>query len=81
MQVSLSEEVEKRTPTDAISTIYSTLRDWAHNKDSSEISYQQAMSLIRAKGLASELLTACLQEYESLNVWQLDSQNNITFVS
>ena len=38
-----------------------------------------SQALIAPKAFGKEMLDACLEEYESLNVWQLDAENNISF--
>jgi len=80
-KVSLSDESAKRAPVDAVSSIYATLRDWAHAQGVMELSYQEAVRLVAAKGQPRDLLDSCLQEYESLNVWQVDEQQNIMFIN
>jgi DNA replication licensing factor MCM7 len=80
-KVSLSDEQDKRNPTDAISAIYSHLRNHAMANDVADVDYSDALKMIVAKGHTQALLNACLEEYEALNVWQLDSKRNITFVS
>jgi DNA replication licensing factor MCM7 len=39
----------------------------------------RSQALIAKKAYGTELLDACLEEYESLNVWHLDEEKNITF--
>lgn len=80
-QVSLSDEQDKRNPTDAISAIYSHLRNHAMANDVADVEYAEALKMITVKGHTQASLNACLEEYEALNVWQLDANKNITFVS
>jgi hypothetical protein len=35
--------------------------------------------VVARRAYGTELLDACLEEYESLNVWHLDEEKNITF--
>ena len=64
---------------DPISEIYALLRDLAEQRGVTDISYTDAVALIAPRAYGTELLDACLEEYESLNVWQLDDEKNITF--
>jgi hypothetical protein len=64
---------------DPISEIYALLRDLAERRGVSDIPYADAVGLIAQKAYGTELLDACLEEYASLNVWQLDDEKNISF--
>ncbi|KAK3233175.1 Mcm2-7 hexameric complex component [Cymbomonas tetramitiformis] len=78
-KISLANE-EQKTYQDPVTQVFGILRDEAHRQNSSKVDYAKAMRLIAAKGIREDMLEACLQEYASLNVWQLDADNNITFV-
>ena len=66
---------------DPISEIYAIIRDLANRSEDMEVSYAQAVEAIARKAYGTDMLDACLDEYESLNVWHLDVERNITFIA
>ena len=75
--------LEKKTVTvndDNITVIYRLVRQWAGLNNGTSISYNDALSLSSKKGFSKEALDTCLREYEALDVWLLDEEQNITFI-
>ncbi|KAK9084333.1 hypothetical protein Scep_030804 [Stephania cephalantha] len=68
---SLYSEDRQRSGLDAISDIYSILRDEAARMNKIDISYANALNWISRKGYSEAQLKECLEEYASLNVWQI----------
>ncbi|PKA52755.1 Protein PROLIFERA [Apostasia shenzhenica] len=68
---SLYSEDRQRSGLDAISDIYSILRDEAARTNRLDVSYSHALNLISRKGYSEAQLNECLEEYASLNVWQI----------
>ncbi|KAG0482586.1 hypothetical protein HPP92_010670 [Vanilla planifolia] len=68
---SLYSEDRQRSGLDAISDIYSILRDEAARTNSFDVSYAHALNWISRKGYSEAQLKECLEEYAALNVWQI----------
>ncbi|XP_020570938.1 DNA replication licensing factor MCM7 [Phalaenopsis equestris] len=68
---SLYSEDRQRSGLDAISDIYSILRDEAARSNSLDVSYAHALNWISRKGYSEAQLKECLEEYAALNVWQI----------
>ncbi|GMH02313.1 hypothetical protein Nepgr_004152 [Nepenthes gracilis] len=68
---SLYSEDRQRSGLDAISDIYSILRDEAARTNRMDISYAHALNWISRKGYSEAQLKECLEEYAALNVWQI----------
>nr|ACF82541.1 unknown [Zea mays] len=68
---SLYSDDRQRSGLDAISDIYSILRDEAARTSSMDVRYAHALNLISRKGYSEAQLKECLEEYASLNVWQI----------
>ncbi|XP_078168439.1 minichromosome maintenance (MCM2/3/5) family protein isoform X2 [Carex rostrata] len=68
---SLYSDDRQRAGLDAISDIYSVLRDEAARTNRLDIRYAHALNLISRKGYSEAQLKECLEEYASLNVWQI----------
>jgi DNA replication licensing factor MCM7 len=68
---SLYSDDRQRSGLDAISDIYSILRDEAARTNSMDVRYAHALNLISRKGYSEAQLKECLEEYASLNVWQI----------
>uniref|UniRef100_M8BNG1 DNA replication licensing factor MCM7 n=1 Tax=Aegilops tauschii TaxID=37682 RepID=M8BNG1_AEGTA len=68
---SLYSDDRQRSGLDAISDIYSILRDEAARTSSMDVKYGHALNLISRKGYSEAQLKECLEEYASLNVWQI----------
>ncbi|XP_072975944.1 DNA replication licensing factor MCM7 [Typha angustifolia] len=68
---SLYSDDRQRSGLDAISDIYSILRDEAARANSMDVSYAHALNWISRKGYSEAQLKECLEEYASLNVWQI----------
>ncbi|ERN16747.1 DNA replication licensing factor MCM7 [Amborella trichopoda] len=68
---SLYSDEKRQAGLDAISDIYSILRDEAARMSSTDIRYAQALNWISRKGYSEAQLKECLEEYASLNVWQI----------
>ncbi|KAI0511804.1 hypothetical protein KFK09_012436 [Dendrobium nobile] len=68
---SLYSEDRQRSGLDAISDIYSILRDEAARSNRLDVSYAHALNWISRKGYSEAQLKECLEEYASLNVWQI----------
>ncbi|KAF8392266.1 hypothetical protein HHK36_022608 [Tetracentron sinense] len=57
---------------DAISDIYSILRDEAARTNRMNVTYAYALNWISRKGYSEAQLKECLEEYAALNVWQIN---------
>ncbi|KAH0461689.1 hypothetical protein IEQ34_009264 [Dendrobium chrysotoxum] len=68
---SLYSEDRQRSGLDAISDIYSILRDEAARSNRLDVSYAHALNWISRKGYSEAQLKECLEEYAALNVWQI----------
>ncbi|KAF3336273.1 DNA replication licensing factor MCM7 [Carex littledalei] len=68
---SLYSDDRQRAGLDAISDIYSVLRDEAARTNRLDVRYAHALNLISRKGYSEAQLKECLEEYASLNVWQI----------
>ncbi|KAJ4779748.1 DNA helicase [Rhynchospora pubera] len=68
---SLYSDDRQRAGLDAISDIYSILRDEAARTNRLDVRYAHALNLISRKGYSEAQLKECLEEYASLNVWQI----------
>ncbi|XP_021805200.1 DNA replication licensing factor MCM7 isoform X1 [Prunus avium] len=73
---SLYSDDRQKSGLDAISDIYSILRDEAARTDKLDVSYAHALNWISRKGYSEAQLKECLEEYAALNVWQI---NPLTF--
>ncbi|CAA6654398.1 unnamed protein product [Spirodela intermedia] len=68
---SLYSDDRQRSGLDAISDIYSILRDEAARTNDADISYAHALNWISRKGYSEGQLKECLEEYAALNIWQI----------
>ncbi|KAI4301497.1 hypothetical protein L6164_034772 [Bauhinia variegata] len=68
---SLYSDERQRSGLDAISDIYSILRDEAALSNKMDVSYAHALNWISRKGYSEAQLKECLEEYAALNVWQI----------
>ncbi|XP_074316027.1 DNA replication licensing factor MCM7 isoform X1 [Silene latifolia] len=68
---SLYSDDRQKSGLDAISDIYSILRDEAARTNKMDISYAHALNWISRKGYSEAQLKECLEEYAALNVWQI----------
>ncbi|CAK7348423.1 unnamed protein product [Dovyalis caffra] len=68
---SLYSDDRQRSGLDAISDIYSILRDEAARANKMDVSYAHALNWISRKGYSEAQLKECLEEYAALNVWQI----------
>ncbi|KAJ4968321.1 hypothetical protein NE237_015022 [Protea cynaroides] len=68
---SLYSEDRQKSGLDAISDIYSILRDEAARMNRLDVSYAHALNWISRKGYSEAQLKECLEEYAALNVWQI----------
>ncbi|KAF2325086.1 hypothetical protein GH714_022686 [Hevea brasiliensis] len=68
---SLYSDDRQRSGLDAISDIYSILRDEAARTNTMDVSYAHALNWISRKGYSEAQLKECLEEYAALNVWQI----------
>ncbi|CAA3003795.1 DNA replication licensing factor MCM7 [Olea europaea subsp. europaea] len=68
---SLYSDDRQRSGLDAISDIYSILRDEAARTNKMDLSYAHALNWISRKGYSEAQLKECLEEYAALNVWQI----------
>ncbi|KAJ4838669.1 Mcm2-7 hexameric complex component [Turnera subulata] len=68
---SLYSDDRQRPGLDAISDIYSILRDEAARANTMDLSYTHALNWISRKGYSEAQLKECLEEYAALNVWQI----------
>ncbi|BBH10466.1 Minichromosome maintenance 2/3/5 family protein [Prunus dulcis] len=69
---SLYSDDRQKSGLDAISDIYSILRDEAARTDKLDVSYARALNWISRKGYSEAQLKECLEEYAALNVWQIN---------
>jgi DNA replication licensing factor MCM7 len=79
-KISLENSRAEKSIMDPVTSIHMIIREWVERRDSSDITYDQALSLTVNKGYKKEDLDACLLEYRDLNIWNLDDNKNITFV-
>ncbi|CAM8891449.1 unnamed protein product [Rhodiola kirilowii] len=68
---SLYSDDRQKSGLDAISDIYSVLRDEAARSNKMDVSYAHALNWISRKGYSEAQLKECLEEYAALNVWQI----------
>ncbi|XP_062178294.1 DNA replication licensing factor MCM7 [Alnus glutinosa] len=68
---SLYSDERQKSGLDAISDIYSILRDEAARTNRMDVSYAHALNWISRKGYSEAQLKECLEEYAALNVWQI----------
>ncbi|KAL8089301.1 DNA replication licensing factor MCM7 [Apium graveolens] len=68
---SLYSDDRQKSGLDAISDIYSILRDEAARTNKMDVSYAHALNWISRKGYSEAQLKECLEEYAALNVWQI----------
>ncbi|GAA0144533.1 DNA metabolism protein [Lithospermum erythrorhizon] len=68
---SLYSDDRQRSGLDAISDIYSVIRDEAARTKKLDVSYAHALNWISRKGYSEAQLKECLEEYAALNVWQI----------
>ncbi|CAA0805818.1 DNA replication licensing factor MCM7 [Striga hermonthica] len=68
---SLYSDDRQRSGLDAISDIYSILRDEAARTNKVDVTYAHALNWISRKGYSEAQLKECLEEYAALNVWQI----------
>ncbi|KAF3784018.1 DNA replication licensing factor [Nymphaea thermarum] len=68
---SLYSDERRRSGLDAISDIYSIIRDEAARMSAMDVRYAHALNWISRKGYSEAQLKECLEEYASLNVWQI----------
>ncbi|KAK6164113.1 hypothetical protein DH2020_000977 [Rehmannia glutinosa] len=68
---SLYSDDRQRSGLDAISDIYSIVRDEAARTNRMDVSYAHALNWISRKGYSEAQLKECLEEYAALNVWQI----------
>ncbi|KAK1316751.1 Protein PROLIFERA [Acorus calamus] len=68
---SLYSEDRQKSGLDAISDIYSVLRDEAAKANKLDLKYADALNWISRKGYSEAQLKECLEEYAALNVWQI----------
>ncbi|KAL9271937.1 DNA replication licensing factor MCM7-like protein [Drosera capensis] len=74
-------EDHQKSGLDAISDIYSILRDEAARTSTMDINYAQALNWISRKGYSEAQLKECLEEYAAFNVWQIRSNTfDIKFI-
>ena len=79
-KASLQDDDHAGPQEDAVSSIYTIMRDFAHQRGLVTIEYSQVELMVLKKGFTAQQLQACLSEYESLGVLSLDaSQSRITF--
>eukprot|EP01018_Ginkgo_biloba_P008737 Gb_35205 [translate_table: standard] len=69
---SLYADEKKKTGLDAISDIYSIIRDEASRMNTMDVRYAHALNWISRKAYTEAQLKECLEEYAALNVWQID---------
>ncbi|OUS41968.1 minichromosome maintenance Mcm7 like-protein [Ostreococcus tauri] len=72
--------VSVRSTEDQVTSVFQLIRQWAEQSNTRSVTYAGASNLVGSKGFSEEALIACLDEYESLDVWLLDEQRNITFI-
>ncbi|CAL9136279.1 unnamed protein product [Musa acuminata var. zebrina] len=68
---SLYSDDRQKSGLDAISDIYSVLRDEVVRTNTMDVSYACALNWISRKGYSEGQLKECLEEYAALNVWQI----------
>ncbi|KAA3469811.1 DNA replication licensing factor MCM7 [Gossypium australe] len=78
---SLYADDSQKSGLDAISDIYSILRDEASRANKMDVSYAYALNWIYRKGYSEAQLKECLEEYAALNVWQIHAHTfDIRFI-
>ncbi|KAL5996375.1 Mcm2-7 hexameric complex component [Asimina triloba] len=68
---SLYSDDRQKSGLDAISDIYSIIRDEAARTARMDVRYAHALNWISRKGYSEAQLKECLEEYAALNVWQI----------
>ncbi|MBA0646129.1 hypothetical protein Goklo_014119 [Gossypium klotzschianum] len=68
---SLYADDRQKSGLDAISDVYSILRDEASRANKMDVSYAYALNWISRKGYSEAQLKERLEEYAALNVWQI----------
>ncbi|KAF5194359.1 Dna replication licensing factor mcm7 [Thalictrum thalictroides] len=68
---SLYSDDRQKSGLDAVSDIYSILRDEAARTNKLDVTYADALNWISRKGYSEAQLKECLEEYAALNVWQI----------
>lgn len=64
--------MNKTANVDVNSSIFDILRDHSAQQNSSEVEYGQVEAMVLMKGFTVMQLSACLQEYQFLNVLTVD---------
>lgn len=78
---SLYADDRKKAGLDAVSDIYSIIRDEAARTHAVDVSYANALNWISRKAYTEAQLRECLEEYAILNVWQIQPDSfDIRFV-
>ena len=73
-----ADQREHMNAVDPISDIYTTLRDYAIRQRVTEIPFGEAKRIIQPKGHSVEILKQCLDEYASLDVWNINEDFDIS---
>jgi DNA replication licensing factor MCM7 len=75
---SLQEEEAGNRRVRPIDSIYSLIREMA---DPDTVRFEEARQSVLAKGFSPDQFEECLEEYERLNVWQINqSRTRIIFI-
>ena len=70
------------TGEDPTTRIYSLIRDHATARGQTTVNYAAVERTLFTKGFTQEQIDACLEEYEGIAVWQINSsRTQITFVN
>eukprot|EP00850_Spirogloea_muscicola_P008010 SM000042S15277 [mRNA] locus=s42:148:3666:+ [translate_table: standard] len=70
-KASLYGDEQARTALDAVSDIYTIIRDEALRSHALDVSYADALNWVSRKAYTEAQLKECLEEYAALNVWQI----------
>eukprot|EP00850_Spirogloea_muscicola_P023878 SM000399S14704 [mRNA] locus=s399:46565:50072:- [translate_table: standard] len=70
-KASLYGDEQARTALDAVSDIYTIIRDETLRSHTLDVSYTDALNWVSRKAYTEAQLKECLEEYAALNVWQI----------
>ena len=78
-KISLYEDDRQQRREDPISAVYGLIRDYAKSKEITEVPFDQILKLCTTRNYKQEQILACIEEYEMLNVWSRNDNNDVIF--
>lgn len=80
-KASLVDDDAAPTADDPISRIYSLIRDYAAERETTSVRLGDVEPMALKKGFTAAQFRACLDEYAKIDIWQLNADNtHVTFV-